>query len=55
MATDPQIIKKLSEDLDNLNDIINDRIQSSLSNIVKNVRNNMSKMNFDIQQKMKKK
>ena len=34
MATDPQIIKKLSEDLDNLNDVINDiskQIQGNLN------------------------
>jgi hypothetical protein len=35
MATDPEIIKKLSEDLDNLNDIIDD--------ISKNIVNNMNK------------
>ncbi len=38
-----------------INNIINDRIQSSLTNIIKNATNNMSKMNFHIQKIIKKK
>ena len=35
MAVDPQIVKKLTEDLDNLNDIIND--------VSKQIQNNLNK------------
>jgi hypothetical protein len=37
-----------------IDNIINDRIQSSLPNIIKNATNNMAKVNFNIQLKIKK-